>query len=143
QQDQIPMTLEEQQAQLNYIQHNPAQFADFNIPWTLNLAFALNFTSVEKLDYSGFTTNVTSSINWSGDFNLTPKWKVNMSGYYDLHYQKIQSLTVGISRDLHCWQMSINVVPVGINHFFNITISPKSAILQDLRINRTKYFYNQ
>ena len=143
QQDQIPMTVEEQQAQLNYIRNNPAQFADFNIPWSLNLALAFNFTNAEKPDYTGFATTITSSINWSGDFNLTEKWKIGLNGYYDLKYQKMQSLTASISRDLHCWQMSINVTPVGYTHYFNITISPKAGILQDLRINRTKYFYDQ
>jgi lipopolysaccharide assembly outer membrane protein LptD (OstA) len=143
QQDQIPMTIEEQQAQLNYARVNPAQFADFNIPWSLNLSFALNFVNSEKPDYTGFQTTITSSLNWSGDFNLTEKWKVNMSGYYDLHYQKLQNLNLGISRDLHCWQMSINVVPVGYNHYFNITISPKAGILQDLRVQRTRSFNSQ
>jgi hypothetical protein len=143
QQDQIPLTMEEQQAQMNYIRQNPAQFADFNIPWSLNLAFALNFVNAEKPDYSGFATTITSSINWSGDFNLTEKWKVGMNGYYDVKYKQIQTLTLSISRDLHCWQMSINTTLVGYNHSFNITISPKSGILQDLKINRTKYFYNQ
>jgi len=48
---------------------NPAQFADFNIPWSLNLSFSLNFSTTEKPDYTGFQTNISSSINWSGDFN--------------------------------------------------------------------------
>ena len=142
-QDQVPLTMEEQQAQMNYIRQNPAQFADFNIPWSLNLSFALNFVNAQKPDYSGFATTITSSINWSGDFNLTEKWKIGLNGYYDVKYQQLQTLTMSISRDLHCWQMSINVTPVGINHYFNVTISPKSGILQDLRINRTKYFYDQ
>lgn len=141
-QDQIPMTMEEQQAQLNYIRQNPAQFADFNIPWSLNLSFSLNFTSSPKPDYTGFQTMISSSINWSGDFNLTEKWKVGLNGYFDVRYSKMQTLTMSISRDMHCWQMSINVTPVGYSHFFNFTISPKSGILQDLKINRTKYFYN-
>ena len=143
QSDQIPMTMEEQQAQMNYIRQNPAQFADFNIPWSLNLALAFNFVNAEKPDYSGFATTITSSINWSGDFNLTEKWKVGLNGYYDLHAMQMQTLTMSISRDMHCWQMSVNVTPVGYSHFFNITISPKSGILQDLKINRTKYFYDQ
>jgi len=142
-QDQVPMTMEEQQAQLNYIRNNPAQFADFNIPWSLNLSFSLNFSTTEKPDYTGFQTMISSSINWSGDFNLTEKWKVGLNGYYDVKYQKMQSLTMSISRDMHCWQMSINVTPVGYSHFFNFTISPKAGILQDLKINRTKYFYDQ
>jgi len=142
-QDQVPVTMEEQQAQMNYIRQNPAQFADFNIPWSLNLSFALNFTNAEKADYSGFATTITSSLNWNGDFNLTEKWKIGLNGYYDVKYEKLQTLTMSISRDLHCWQMSINVTPVGINHYFNITISPKSGILQDLKITRNKYFYDQ
>jgi len=54
QQDQIPMTMEEQQAQLNYIKMNPAQFADFNIPWSLNLSFSLNFSTTENRTIRAF-----------------------------------------------------------------------------------------
>jgi hypothetical protein len=140
--DQIPMTMEEQQAQLNYIRQNPAQFANFNIPWSLNLSFALNFTNALQSNYS-YQTTISSSLNWSGDFNLTPKWKIGLNGYYDVKNGDMQSLTASISRDLHCWQMSINVTPVGYSHFFSFTISPKAGILQDLKINRTKYFYNE
>jgi lipopolysaccharide assembly outer membrane protein LptD (OstA) len=140
--DQIPMTMEEQQAQLNYIRQNPAQFADFNIPWSVNISFSLNFTNQLQSNYS-YATTITSSVNWSGDFNLTEKWKIGLNGYYDVKNAQMQSLTASISRDLHCWQMSINVTPVGYTHFFSITINPKSAILQDLKINRTKYFYNE
>jgi LPS-assembly protein len=46
-----------------------------------------------------------------------------------------------ISREMHCWQLSINVTPVGLYRTFNFTISPKSGILRDLRLNRTRYFY--
>jgi LPS-assembly protein len=71
------------------------------------------------------------------------KWKIGLNGYYDVKNGNMQSLTASISRDLHCWQMSINVTPVGYTHFFSITINPKAGILQDLKINRTKYFYNE
>ena len=140
--DQIPMTIEEQQAQLNYIRQNPGQFADFNIPWSLNLSFALNFTNQLQPNYTYLTT-ITSSLNWSGDFNLTDNWKIGLNGYYDLKKSQMQSLTATISRNLHCWQMSINVTPVGYTHFFSFTISPKNGVLQDLKVNRTKYFYNE
>jgi LPS-assembly protein len=140
--DQIPMTMEEQQAQLNYVRQNPAQFADFNIAWSLNLSFALNFSNTLQSNYSYLTT-ITSSINWSGDFNLTEKWKIGLNGFYDVKNSQLQSLTASITRDLHCWVMAINVTPVGYSHFFSITINPKATILQDLKINRTKYFYNE
>ncbi len=143
QQDQIPMTPEEQQAQLAYIKNNPAEFADFNIPWSLNLSYALSISSVPRVSYVGFTTLVSSSLNFSGDFNLTEKWKFGMQGFYDLKAARIQSLSLNINRNLHCWAMTITVTPVGINHYYSFTISPKSGILQDLKVNRSRYFYNE
>ena len=139
----LPMTMEEQQAQLAYIRQNPAEFADFNIAWSLNFSYSLNFNRQFKPDYSGFETKVYSNVSWNGDFNLTPRWKLGMNGYYDFTTSRIQTLTMYLSREMHCWQLSINVTPVGLYRSFNITINPKSGILRDLRINRTRYFYNQ
>ena len=139
----LPMTMEEQQAQLQYIRQNPAEFADFNIPWSLNVSYSFNFSRTLKPDYSGFQTTTFSSLNWNGDFNLTPKWKLGLNGYYDITTSSIQSLTMYLSREMHCWMLSINVTPVGIYRSFNITINPRSGLLRDLRVNRTRYFYTQ
>jgi hypothetical protein len=135
------MTLEQEQAQLAYMRSNPAEFADFNVPWSLSLSYSMSFTRNFKPDYSGWQTQTFANLSWNGDFNLTPKWKVGMNGYYDIKTSAIQTFTMYISREMHCWQLSINVTPVGIYRTFNFTISPKSGILRDLRINRTRYFY--
>ncbi|MCU0380569.1 MAG: LPS-assembly protein LptD [Chitinophagaceae bacterium] len=135
------LTPDQVMQQLDYVRRNPAEFTDFNIPWSLNLGFNLSFSSVLQPNYS-FKTELSSSFNFSGDFNISPKWKVGATGFYDLRTSKIQSLTTFITRDLHCWQMSINITPVGLYRFFNISINPKSGLLRDLRINRTRYFYS-
>lgn len=129
--------------QLDYIRRNPAEFADFNVTWSLNLGFSLQFARQPKPDYSGFKTEFTSSLNFNGDFNLTKKWKLGANGFYDVRNLNLQSLTMFLSRDLHCWQMSINVTPIGLYRFFSININPKSGMLRDLKINRTRYFYNR
>jgi LPS-assembly protein len=138
-----PLTVEEQQAQLAYAQRNPAEFADFNIPWSVNLSFSYNFSRQFRPDYKGWETVSNASINVNGDFNLTPRWKMGASSYYDFKASSIQSLTLSLSREMHCWQMSINVTPVGLYRTFNITINPKSGLLRDLKINRTRFFYGQ
>jgi len=143
QENQLPMTMEEQMAQMQYVNQNPAEFADFNIPWSLNLSYSLSFIRDFSPDYKSFETRTNSNFSWNGDFNLTEKWKMGMTGYYDFNTTSIQSLTMFISREMHCWQLSINVTPVGINRSFNITINPKSGILRDLKVNRTRYFYGQ
>ncbi len=136
-----PMTPEEQMAQLAYVRQNPAEFADFNIPWSVSLSFSLNFSRNFSPDFKGFETTTSANLNWNGDFNLTPKWKVGMNGFYDVKAHSIQTLSMFISREMHCWQLSINVTPVGLYRTFNITINPKSGLLRDLKINRTRYFY--
>ncbi|NCU03005.1 MAG: LPS-assembly protein LptD [Chitinophagaceae bacterium] len=134
--------LDEQSRELNAIQRNSNEFADFNIPWSLNLSYSLNLTRQLKRDYSGFETMVTQSINFNGDFNLTEKWKFQASGTFDIQTKTLQYLTTSVSRDLHCWQMAINVTPFGIYRSFSISINPKSNLLRDLRINRSRFFYN-
>jgi len=129
-------------SQMEYMRRNPSEFTDFSIPWSINVSYALSFAKLPQADYT-FKKQVTSSFNFNGDFSLSPKWKIGATGFYDLNTQKLQSLTTFISRDLHCWQMSINVTPIGLYRYFNITINPKSGLLRDLKVNRTRYFYTQ
>jgi hypothetical protein len=136
------MTPEEQQRQLQFARANPAEFTDFNIPWSLNLAYSLNFSRILKPDFSGFETQLFSSINFNGDFSLTDKWKLGGNGYYDITQGGLQQFSMFITREMHCWQLSVNVTPIGLFRSFNITINPKSGILRDLRINRSRVFSN-
>lgn len=135
------ITPEEQQMMMANIRQNPAEFADFNVPWSLSISYSLSFSKQFRPDYQGFETRTYSNFSFNGDFNLTPKWKFGMNGYYDFTTSSIQTFTMYISREMHCWQLSINVTPVGLYRTFNITINPKSGILRDLRVNRTRYFY--
>lgn len=128
--------------QMEYMRRNPSEFTDFSIPWSMNVSYSLSFAKILQPDYR-FKKQVTSSFNFNGDFSMSPKWKVGASGFYDLNTMRLQSLTAFISRDLHCWQMSINVTPIGLYRYFNITINPKSGLLRDLKVNRTRYFYTQ
>jgi lipopolysaccharide assembly outer membrane protein LptD (OstA) len=137
--NQMPMTIDEEQAELAYIRSNPAEFVDFNIAWSINVSFAYSFTNTFVLNK--YVTQTNSSLILNGDFNLTEKWKVGFNCYYDVKNLVMNNLTTFLSRDMHCWQLSINVTPVGYYRSFNITISPKSGILRDLHINRSRTFY--
>ena len=138
---QMPMTIDEQQAELAYIRNNPAEFVNFNIAWSVNVSFAFSFSNTFVSTAKRYETQVNSSLILNGDFNLTEKWKVGFNCYYDIKNTQMQNLTTFLSRDMHCWQLTINVTPVGYYRSFNITINPKSNILRDLHINRTRTFY--
>ncbi len=136
-----PALIADQQRLLEYMRQNPAEFVDFNIPWSINISYSLNFYQQFRSDFMGFEKKITSSANFSGSFSLTPKWMFNVNGYYDFNTHQLQTFQMAISRDMHCWQLSINVTPLGPYRYFNFTISPKSGLLQDLKINRTRSFY--
>jgi hypothetical protein len=136
------LTPDEQQRQLEYVRQNPAEFTDFNIPWRIDLSYSLSFTRVLKSDYTGYRTDIFSSINFNGDFSLAPKWKVGATGYYDVKAFELQQLSMFITREMHCWQLTINVTPIGLYKSFSIFLSPKSGILRDLKINRSRTFSN-
>ncbi len=134
------LTPDEQAAALAYVRANPADFVDFDIPWSLNLSFTTSFTRILRPNYSGYYTQISSSLNVNGDFSLTPKWKIGGSTYLNVRELDISLLTMYITREMHCWQLSINLTPVGRTRSFSITINPKSSLLRDLKINRTRSF---
>ena len=135
-----PSMLGDQQSMQQYINRNPSEFVDFNIPWSINLSYSLVYS--KRIENGKKKSDVTSNMSFNNTFSLTPKWMFTTSGYYDFNSLQLTMFTMSVSRDMHCWQLSVNVTPIGAYKYFNISISPKSSILQDLRVNRTRYFYN-
>jgi hypothetical protein len=137
-----PNLIADQQRLLDYMQRNPSEFVDFNIPWQISLGYSLSFSTQLKDDLTGFEKEFSSNANFNGSFSLTPKWNFSANGYYDFKTKQMQSFSLAINREMHCWQMAISVTPVGLYRWFSFSISPKASILQDLRINRTRSFTN-
>ncbi len=134
------ITQDEYQQEAAYIRNNPAEFADFEIPWSIDLSYSLNLSKSFDFATGGFKSTVTQGVTFNASTNLTPKWKVGANGSYNISDKQLGVLSMFLTRDLHCWQMAINLSPVGRFRSFSINISPKSPILRDLKINRTRSF---
>jgi LPS-assembly protein len=136
------MPLNEYQQEAAYISNNPGEFANFNIPWSISFQYALNYNRVPNGLGTGYKGQVTQNISWTGSLNLTPKWQIGINGSYNITLKELGMISMYLTREMHCWQMAINISPVGRYRSFNISISPKSGLLRDLKINRTRYFYD-
>jgi hypothetical protein len=136
------MPLDEYQTEAALISNNPASYADFSIPWSISLSYSLRFQRERAADLVSYKTNFYQDVNWTGTVNLSPKWQLGLNGFYNITGKELGTISMSIAREMHCWQMAINVSPVGKYRFFNLTINPKSALLRDLRINRTRYFFD-
>ena len=129
----------EQAAQLAEVSSDPNAFVDFKIPW--------NFTFSYRFDYSrqptGLLPTATNTLNFNGDFNVTPKWKVQFNSGYDFRTNGLSPTSFAIYRDLHCWDMSINWIPIGPYRSYNLTIKVRASVLQDLKLSKQQAYYTR
>ncbi|MEO6611410.1 MAG: putative LPS assembly protein LptD [Chitinophagaceae bacterium] len=135
-----PALIADQRQLLDYMQQNPSEFVDFNIPWQVNVGYSLSFSNVLNADLKSFRKDFHSNLNFNGSFSLTPKWNFSANGFFDFDSKRLETFSMSINREMHCWQMSIVVTPVGPYRSFSFSVSPKSSILQDLKINRSRFF---
>ncbi|GAB4292761.1 MAG: putative LPS assembly protein LptD [Marinilabiliales bacterium] len=119
-------------------------YVDFDIPWNLRVNYNLTYSQSEfDTDSMNFVYKTTQTINFSGDFKLTPKWKITFSSGWDFENKSLTSNTnIGIFRDLHCWEASFNWIPMGTFRSYNFQINVKSSVLQSLKLTRKRSWYD-
>ncbi len=123
-------------AERRELANNPMDYVDFNIPWSFNAGFVLSTRYVNN------ETQSNQVLNLSGDINLTEKWKIPLTTGYDFKQKQFSFSTVDIFRDLHCWEMHFNWIPFGFRQSYNFTIRVKSSMLQDLKVNRRRQWFD-
>ncbi len=126
-------------------------YAKFEIPWNISLNYSFRLTEdPQKFDPKkmAYDYKITSDINLNGNLSLTPKWRLNFASGYSFDRKEIAHTNIGISRDLHCWSMNFNLVPVGRYKSYYFTIRVNSSMLQDLKYEKRNHprdnsnFYN-
>ena len=101
-------------------------FADFTIPWSLDVDFSYS------LSRFGASTSRSVTVNTTFDFNLTPLWKVRGRSGYDFERGEIVTTSLNILRDFECWEMSVRWVPFGQFQSWGFDLHVKSGHLRDL-----------
>lgn len=122
--------------ELELINNNLHKYIDFSIPWSLNIQYNIRYSK------PGFEEFITQTLNFNGDITVTDNWKVGFNSGWDFERKDFTYTSLNINRDLHCWQLAVNWIPFGIRQSYNITLNVKSAVLQDLKLNRRRDFYD-
>ena len=126
--------------ELNDIMGNPNAYVDWTTPWSLTLSY--NFTYTTSLVYAaavGIPTNrVVQTLALSGDISITPKWKFTFSTGWDFTNHGLSYTNLSVYRDLHCWEMRFNWIPIGSYKSWNFTINVKAQALKDLKLTKKK-----
>ncbi len=118
----------------------PEQFIDWNQPWNLNLDYSLRITNQFSPAAQKFESNTIQALSFNGDISITPKWKIAFQSGFDFVNQDFTYTSFSFYRDLHCWEMRFNWIPMGGMKSWNFQINVKSPMLQDLKLTRRKDF---
>jgi hypothetical protein len=128
------------EGELDDILGNPNAYVDWDSPWSLTLSYNLRHSSnVTYAAFMGIATNqVVQTLTLNGDISVTPKWKFTFSTGWDFTNHGLSYTSLNIYRDLHCWEMRFNWIPIGSYKSWNFTINVKAQALQDLKITKKK-----
>ena len=128
-------------ATMKAINNNPELYVDFNVPWSMNVSYTFSLTKLTPE-----LSQVVQALTLTGDLSLTPKWKITINTGYDFHFHSPTLTTIGINRDLHCWEMAFNWTPYSGNNFrsgnYSFDLRARSSILQELKLSRRRSFYD-
>jgi lipopolysaccharide assembly outer membrane protein LptD (OstA) len=105
------------------------------IQWNLNANYSINYNKGYR---SSTYADTIQSLNFSGDIKITDKWKLNFRSGYDFDTKKLTYSSINIYRDLHCWEMMLNLIPIGYHKSYTFTIRVKASVLQDLKLERKR-----
>lgn len=105
-----------------------SKFFNAKLPWDLKVAYSLTFS-----DNNRKRTITTNSIMFSGNVDVTERWKMGFSSGYDLVSKGVTFTQLRFERDLLSWRMDFNWVPMGTNKYWTFFIGIKSSVLSDIK----------
>lgn len=114
-------------------------YVDFDMPWDFGFDYSLNYTGASRAYPNG---RVSQTIGVRGNISITEKWKASMNTNFDIEAGEFSFTTFNLTRDLHCWAMSFNFVPFGFRKSYSFTISAKSTMLADLKLQKQQSHYD-
>lgn len=139
-QNRVQRSMNVTEGELLDIMGNPNAYVDWSTPWSLTLSYNLSYTTnVAYAAAVGIPTHrVVQTLNINGDISITPKWKFTFSTGWDFTNHGLSYTNLSVYRDLHCWEMRFNWIPIGSYKSWNFTINVKAQALKDLKLTKKK-----
>lgn len=132
-----PLASEEE---MNDIRNHPEDYIDWTTAWSLSLSY--NLTLSNNLSYINYimkdNRKVIQTLGVNANVKLSPKWKVSVQTGWDFELKKLSYTSFTVYRDLHCWEMRFNWIPLGTYKSWNFSINVKASALQDLKLTKKK-----
>ncbi len=117
---------------VDYFGDSSPGYSNVAIPWDASISMSFNYSR----PYSRGDITRRLDLNLRFGFQITPTLKIDANGRYDLVNKELQTPTVNIRKDLHCWELTATWYPVGYNQGFHLRFAAKAPQLSDLKLER-------
>ncbi len=109
-----------------------------NTTWSLNAQYSLTYN--KRHNTASFSDTI-QSLTFSGDLKIRKNWKIGFRSGYDFEEKELTYTSIDIYRDLHCWELLFNWIPLGFHQSYTMTIRVKAAALRDLKYEKKKDWF--
>ena len=109
-------------------------YMKFSIPWSLSVGYGItmreNTGGQFNYDKMRYPYKFTQTLNCSGNIRISDGWNISFSSGYDFENKKISMTTASLGRDLHCFNMSCQLVLAPYTSY-NFSFRCNAATLTD------------
>jgi lipopolysaccharide assembly outer membrane protein LptD (OstA) len=115
-----------------------------SVNWNLSFNYSIRYGLGSEFDYDKmeYKGEFTHNLGFSGSIQPTKNWNFTFNTDFNFDLKKFTSVNCSISRNLHCWSMSANFIPLGPYKSYNFVIRANASLLQDLKYQRNSSPYN-
>ena len=119
-----------------YIPGGYVYYMNPNAPWSLNFSYSFNYS--KSYSYMAATQELvtnnkfTQTLNISGNVKLTPRMSIQATTGFDFMAMKFTSTQISATYDLHCFNIAISWVPMGMYKSYSFRIAANASALADL-----------
>ena len=105
-----------------------------NAPWSLSLSYSFSCNMRYNWEDNVLVpkSNITQTVQASGNIKLTPRMSINASSGFDLQAMKITTTQFSFQYDLHCFNISVSWVPTGTWASYQFRIAANASALADI-----------
>ena len=126
-------------ADYRYFSLYPERIVNFDIPWKVNFSHIYSITAnTSKNTTNSKDFNSIQTISTNGDLTFTKRWKIIGTVNFDVKTVKVTYTTLTLTRDMHCWNLSFNWIPIGGNQSFLFSLRSTSNMFKDAKLDLRK-----
>lgn len=105
----------------------------YKIPWDLRISYTMTYNNLQRQNEIS-----SHSIMFSGNVEISPRWKLGVSSGYDLKNKGFTYTQFRFERDLKSWRMSFNWTPFGVRESWYFFIGIKANVLQAIKYDKRR-----